>query len=133
MASAPSSRRQARRQGHYLLDIATYETKTIGTELKKTSVATSVSLAVRTNRKDKLGANWADHDRCGMTEDELTAAQEVLDAKYLRHVNRALTRAPTIVIRGPGICLAIIIKSLVVRLSHPPGVCVCLCVYARAR
>ena len=28
-------------------------------EFKETSVITSVALAVRGNRKDKLGANWA--------------------------------------------------------------------------
>ena len=53
---------------------------------------TSVSLALRTNRKDKLGANWADPEKCGMKEKELTDAHNVLDAKYLRMVNRALTR-----------------------------------------
>ena len=44
------------------------------------------------NRKDKLGSNWADPERCGLTEDELSKAHDVLDAKYLREVNRTLAR-----------------------------------------
>ena len=76
----------------FSLDITKYEDAWIKKELEKTSVLTSVSLALRTNRKDKLGANWADPEKCGMKEKELTDAHNVLDAKYLRMVNRALTR-----------------------------------------
>ena len=80
-------------KGTISLDIAKHKEKDIEAEFKKASVTTSVSLALRKNRKDQLGANWADHDKCGMTQDELDDAHEVLDTKYLRHVNRALTRA----------------------------------------
>ena len=76
-------------KGTISLDIAKHKEKDIEAEFKKASVTTSVSLALRKNRKDQLGANWADHDKCGMTQDELDDAHEVLDTKYLRHVNRA--------------------------------------------
>ena len=76
----------------FSLDITTYEDAWIKIELEKTSVLTSVSLALRTNRKDKIGANWADPEKCGMKPKELADAHNVLDAKYLRMVNRALTR-----------------------------------------
>ena len=80
-------------KGTISLDIAKHKEKDIEAELNKASVTTSVLLALRKNRKDQLGANWADHDKCGMKEKELADAHEVLDMKYLRHVNRALTRA----------------------------------------
>jgi len=51
-------------KGTISLDITTYEDAKIEAELEKTSVPTSVSLALRTNRKDKLGANWADSSCC---------------------------------------------------------------------
>ena len=79
-------------KGTISLDIAKHKEKDIEAEFKKASVTTSVSLALRTNRKDKLGANWADHEKCGMKPKELADAHGVLDAKYLRMVNRALTR-----------------------------------------
>ena len=47
--------------------------------IKKTSVMTSVALAVRQNRKDKLGASWADAEKCGLTETTLTEAHKVLE------------------------------------------------------
>ena len=87
---APATRSDTK--GTISLDITSYEDAWIKKELEKTSVPTSVSLALRTNRKDKLGANWADHEKCGMKPKELADAHGVLDAKYLRMVNRALTR-----------------------------------------
>ena len=51
-----------------------------------------MALAVRGNPKDKLGSNWADHERCGLPEDGLIKAHDVLDAKYIREVNRTLAR-----------------------------------------
>ena len=53
--------------GTISLDLGTYDGKVIKDEFKKTSVITSVALAVRGNRKDKLGSNWADAERCGLT------------------------------------------------------------------
>ena len=79
-ASAQFSRRQARLlqratkgsvvvagSGTISLDLGTYDGKVIKDEFNKTSVITSVALAVRGNRKDKLGSNWADPERCGLT------------------------------------------------------------------
>ena len=90
--AAAAKKAAARTKGTISLDITKYKDEEIKAELEKTSVPTSVSLALRTNRKDKLGANWADHEKCGMKQKELTDAHGVLDAKYLRMVNRALTR-----------------------------------------
>ena len=70
-------------KGTISLDISKYKTDDVEAALKKTSVATSVSLAVRKHRKDQLGANWADHERCGMTEEDLRDAHDLLDSKYL--------------------------------------------------
>ncbi len=39
-----------------------------------------------------LGAHHADHDKLGMTEEELDAAHAVLDAKRLTLVNRTVVR-----------------------------------------
>ena len=78
--------------GTISLDIETYTKKEIEEEFKKTSVMTSVALAVRGNRKDKLGASWADALKCGLTEAALTEAHKVLDVKYLKEVDRTLAR-----------------------------------------
>jgi len=78
--------------GTISLDLSTYKTKEIEEEFKKTSVITSVALEVRKNHKDKLGSNWTDSEKCGLSEDELIKAHDVLDAKYLREVNRTLAR-----------------------------------------
>ena len=77
--------------GTISIDIETYKIKEIEDGFKRTSVITSVALAVRGNREDKLGSNWADHERCELSEDELIKAHDVLDAKYLREVNRTRT------------------------------------------
>ena len=74
------------------LDIKTYAAKEFEAAFKKTSVLTRVTLAVRENRKEKLGANWTDHEKCGMSEDGLIEANNVLDVQYLREVNRSLAR-----------------------------------------
>ena len=78
--------------GTISLDLGTYDGKVIKEEFKKTSVVTSVALAVRGNRKDKLGSNWEDPESCGLTVDELEKAHDVLEIKYLREVNRSLAR-----------------------------------------
>ena len=88
-ASATAAKSKA---GTISLDLSTYEAKKIEAEFKKTSVITSVALAVRGNRKDKLRSNWADAGKCGLSEDDLIKAHDVLDVKYLREVNRTLSR-----------------------------------------
>ena len=91
-ASASAAKSKTATKGSISLDLETYKAKDIEDEFKKTSVTTSVALAVRGNRKEKLGSNSAEAARCGLSEDELTKAHEVLDAKYLREVNRTLAR-----------------------------------------
>jgi hypothetical protein len=44
------------------------------------------------NRKTVLGAHHADHEKLGMTEEQLTQAHAVLDAKRLTMVNRTVVR-----------------------------------------
>ena len=97
-ASAVSAKSKAKvfgKVGTISLNIETYAAKDITdieAEFKKTSVLTSVALAVRGNRKEKLRANWADHEKCGISEDGLIEAHNVLDVKYLREVNRSFAR-----------------------------------------
>ena len=91
-ASATAAKSKTATKGSISLDLETYKAKEIEDEFKKTSVITSVALAVRGNRKDKLGSNWADAERCGLSEHELIKAHDVLDANYLREVNRTLAR-----------------------------------------
>ena len=91
-SAAAAKKSQSRGKGTISLDITAYKEPDIKTELGKSSVMASVSLAVRTNRKDTLGSHFADHDKLGMTADELTDAHELLDTKHLTQVNRALTR-----------------------------------------
>jgi hypothetical protein len=80
-AAARATRSGATATGTISLDIETYTKKEIEEEFKKTSVMTSVALAVRQNRKDKLGASWSDAEKCGLTETALTEAHKVLDVK----------------------------------------------------
>ena len=76
-ASATAAKSKATKSGTISLDLGTYDAKVIKDEFKKTSVTTSVALAVRENRKNKLGSNWADADRCGLTEDELSKGSRI--------------------------------------------------------
>jgi len=55
-------------------------------------VTTSILLELIANRKTVLGAHHADHDKMGMTEEELAQAHAVLDAKRLTMVNRTVVR-----------------------------------------
>ena len=92
-ANAAAARsKTAGKTGTMSLDIESYEPKEVEAEFRKTSVLTSVALAVRGNRKEKLGENWADHEKCVMSEDDLIEAHKVLDVKYLREMNRLLVK-----------------------------------------
>ena len=55
-------------------------------------MTTSILLELIANRKTVLGAHHADHDKMGMTEEELAQAHAVLDAKRLTMVNRTVVR-----------------------------------------
>ena len=57
----------------------------------KSSVLASVALSLHTHCKDRLGANYADHEKVSMTKDKLEAAHQVLDSKYPSQVKRPLT------------------------------------------
>ena len=59
-ANATAAKIKATGSGTIFLDIDTYKNKEIEEEFKKTSVITSVALAVRGNCKEKFGASWAD-------------------------------------------------------------------------
>ena len=63
--------------GTISLDLGAYKAKEIEDEFMRTSFITSVALAVRGNRKDKLGSNWAHTERCGLSEPELIKAHDV--------------------------------------------------------
>ena len=78
-AARATTRSGATATGTISLDIETYTKKEIEEEFKKTSVMTSVALAVRQNRKDKLGASWADATKCGLTETALAEADKGLN------------------------------------------------------
>ncbi len=56
------------------------------------TVTTSVLLELIAYRKTVLGAHHADHEKLGMTEEQLTQAYAVLDAKRLAMVNRTVVR-----------------------------------------
>ena len=91
-ASATAANSKATGSGTISLHKETYKKKEIEDEFKKTSVITSVALAVRRNRKERLGASWTDAHKCGLSEDALTESHNVLDVKYLKQVNRTLAR-----------------------------------------
>ena len=61
-ASATAAKSKATKSGTISLDLGTYDAQVIKDEFKKTSVTTSVALAVRETRKNKLGSNWEDAD-----------------------------------------------------------------------
>jgi len=87
-ASASAAKSKTATKGSISLDLETYKAKDIEDEFKKTSVTTSVALAVRRNRKEQFGSNWAEAARCGLSEDELTKAHEVLDALAVERIER---------------------------------------------
>jgi hypothetical protein len=79
-------------QGTVSTNVADYPKKDLQTAFTNTSVTTSVLLELIANRKTVLGAHHADHEKMGMTEEELAQSHEVLDAKRLTMVNRTVVR-----------------------------------------
>jgi hypothetical protein len=73
-------------------NVADYQKKNLKTAFTDASVTTSVLLELIANRKTVLGAHHADHEKMGMTEEELAQAHAVLDAKRLTMVNRTVVR-----------------------------------------
>jgi hypothetical protein len=79
-------------KGTVSTDVADYQKKDLQTAFTNASVTTSVLLELIANRKTVLGAHHADHEKMGMTEEELAQAHAVLDAKRLTMVNHTVVR-----------------------------------------
>ena len=79
-------------KGTVSTNVADYQKKDLQTAFTNASVTTSVLLELVANRKTVLGAHHADHEKMGMTEEELAQVHAVLDAKRLTMVNRTVVR-----------------------------------------
>ena len=79
-------------KGTVSTNVAEYQKKDLQTAFTNASVTTSVMLELIANRKTVLGAHHADHEKMGMTEEELAQAHAVLDAKRLTIVNSTVVR-----------------------------------------
>jgi hypothetical protein len=77
-------------KGTVSTNVADYQKKDLQTAFTNASVTTSVLFELIANRKTVLGAHHADHDKMGMTEEELAQAHAVVDAKRLTMVNRTV-------------------------------------------
>ena len=75
------------------LNIETYDAGEVKSEFSKASVTVSLALQVRKHRKELLGTHYADHDKQGVTPDQLNEMHKHMDVTYLTKVNRDLTRA----------------------------------------
>ena len=73
-------------------NFADYKDKDLQAAFASATVTTSVLLELIANRKTVFGAHHADHEKIGMTEEQLTQAHTVLDAKRLTMVNRTVVR-----------------------------------------
>jgi hypothetical protein len=79
-------------KGTVSTNVADYQKKDLQTAFTNVSVTTSVLLELIANRKTVLRAHHADHDKMGMTEEELAQAHANLDAKRRTMVNRTVVR-----------------------------------------
>ena len=70
-------------KGTVSTNVADYKDKDFEAAFAGAAVTTSVLLELIANRKTVLGAHHADHEKLGMTEDQLTQAHTVLDGKRL--------------------------------------------------
>ena len=75
------------------LNIETYDDGEVKSEFEKASVTVSLALQVRKHRKELLGTHYADHEKQGVTPDQLNEMHKHMDVTYLTKVNRDLTRA----------------------------------------
>ena len=73
-------------------NVADYAKKDLQAAFTNATVTTSVLLELIAYRKTVLGAHHADHEKFGMTEDQLALAHAVLDANRLTMVNRTVVR-----------------------------------------
>ena len=79
-------------KGTVSTNVADYKDKDLQLAFASATVTTSVLLELIVNRKTVLGSYHADHEKLGMTEEQLTQAHAVLDAKRLTMVNRTVVR-----------------------------------------
>jgi len=79
-------------KGTVSTNVTDYQKRDLQAAFTNASVTTSVLLELIANRKTVLGAHHTGHEKMGMTEDELTQAHAVLDAKRLTMVNRTVVR-----------------------------------------
>ena len=79
-------------KGTVSTNVADYKEKDLQAAFASATVTTSVLLELIAYRKTVLGAHHADHEKLGMTEDQLTQAHAVLDGKRLAMVNRTVLR-----------------------------------------
>ena len=91
-ATRSSRRPRAPRKGTVSTHVADYKDKDLQAAFASATVTTSVPLELIAYRKTVLGAHHADHEKLGMTEERLTQAHAVLDAKRLTMVNRTVVR-----------------------------------------
>ena len=79
-------------KGTVSTNVADYREKDLQAAFASATVTTSVLLELISYRKTVLGAHHADHEKLGMTEEQLTQAHAVLDGKRLAMVNRTVVR-----------------------------------------
>ena len=79
-------------KGTVSTNVADYKDKDLEAAFAGATVTTSVLLELIANRKTVPGSHHADHEKLGMTEDQLTQAHTVLDGKRLATVNRTVVR-----------------------------------------
>ena len=77
-------------KGTVSTNVADYKEKDLQAAFASVTVTTSVLLELI--RKTVLGAHHADHEKLGMTEEQVTQAHAVLDGKRLAMVNRTVVR-----------------------------------------
>jgi len=91
-AAKAAKSKLASEKGTISTNVADYAKKDLQSAFASATVTTSVRLELIANRKTVLGAHHADHEKLGMTEDELAQAHAVLDGKRLAMVNRTVVR-----------------------------------------
>jgi hypothetical protein len=79
-------------KGTVSTNVADYREKDLQAAFASARVTTSVLLELISYRKTVLGAHHADHEKLGMTEEQLTQAHALLDVKRLAMVNRTVVR-----------------------------------------
>ena len=79
-AAGAKAAKSKEEKGTVSTNVADYQKKDLQTAFTNASVTTSVLLELIANRKTVLGAHHADHEKMGMTEEELAQAHAVSDS-----------------------------------------------------